>query len=108
MNPTESRTAAERVTAMESFFGTGTKSELFKYENTSSCCDMAEFAGMLLLGCVISKNEIRLIPENPEVGSKFFGFVQKTRLLGGGCRGKKCGEARCNTNNRTDLFKTDI
>ena len=54
-----------------------TKSELIKYENTSSGCDMAEFAGMLLLGCVISKNEIKFITENPEVGSKFSALCKK-------------------------------
>lgn len=58
-------------------FSERTKSELFKYENTSSCCDMAEFAGMLLLGCVISKNEIKFITENPEVGSKFSALCKK-------------------------------
>ena len=38
---------------------------------------MAEFAGMLLLGCVISKNEIKFITENPEVGSKFSALCKK-------------------------------
>lgn len=58
-------------------FSERTKSELFKFENVGSCCDMAEFAGMLLLGCVINKTEIKFITENEDVGSKFLKLCKK-------------------------------
>lgn len=58
-------------------FSEQTKSELFRFENTSSCCDTAEFAGMMLLGCVINKNEIKFITENTDVRGRFLKLCNK-------------------------------
>lgn len=44
-----------------------TKEELYKTDNLNSCCDAAEFGGMLLMGCSISCDEIKLVTENPDV-----------------------------------------
>ncbi len=44
-----------------------TKEELYKDENKTSCCDLAELAGMLLLGSTITYDSIRLVTENGDV-----------------------------------------
>ena len=44
-----------------------TKEELYKDEHSGSCCDLAELAGMLLLGSSISDDGIRLVTENGDV-----------------------------------------
>lgn len=44
-----------------------TKEELYRIENSNNCCDLAEFAGLLLMGCSISFDEIKLVTENSDV-----------------------------------------
>lgn len=43
------------------------KEELYKVENAESCCDMAEFAGLLLFGATITQQSIRFVTENQDV-----------------------------------------
>lgn len=61
-------------------FSRDVKEELYKIELTDRCCIGARFAGLILFGAnKISKNEIRLVTDNPDVlGS----FVELSRLLG--------------------------
>lgn len=69
---------------MKSFSGL-TKEELFKEDSNNPCCDVAEFAGLLLLGCSITHKEIKLVTENRDVLGRFaalcrrHGFETKTR-----------------------------
>ena len=51
---------------MKSFSQT-TKEELYKAENSSVCCNFAQFAGMLLLGGHINQKQIRFVTENQDV-----------------------------------------
>lgn len=62
------------------------KEELYKSENDSRCCDMAEFAGMLLFGCNITHKEIRFVTESPDVLGRFEALCRKEALdVGIGC-----------------------
>ncbi len=57
-----------------------TKEEILREENTNSCCDTAEFLGLLLFGCTISKKEIKFTCENRNVFERFNFLAQKHKV----------------------------
>lgn len=48
-----------------------TKEELYKQKNSRSCCDRAEYAGMLLFGAAITQQSVRFVTENQDVLSAY-------------------------------------
>ncbi len=57
-----------------------TKEELLREENPNSCCDSAEFLGILLFGCTISAKEIKFTCENRSVFERFNFLAQKHKI----------------------------
>lgn len=57
-----------------------TKEELYKDENQSACCDLAELAGMFLLGSTISHNAVKLVTENGDVLARLCDLCTKLRI----------------------------
>ena len=57
-----------------------TKEELYKDENKTSCCDLAELAGMLLLGSTITYDSIRLVTENGDVLARLCDLCAKLKI----------------------------
>ena len=58
-------------------FSEQTKNELFKKENYDSCCDFAEFAGMMLFGSNITLKRIRFATENEDVLERYITLADK-------------------------------
>lgn len=58
-------------------FSEQTKNELFKKENSDSCCDFAEFAGMMLFGSNITLKRIRFATENEDVLERYITLADK-------------------------------
>ena len=57
-----------------------TKEELVREENPNSCCDSAEFLGLLLFGCTISATEIKFTCENRNVFERFNFLAHKHKI----------------------------
>lgn len=61
-------------------FSESAKNELLKKENTEKCCDMAEFAGMLLFGSTVTYQRIVFVTENEDVLKKYIAFAESFGL----------------------------
>ncbi len=57
-----------------------TKEELYKSENTRSCCDHAEHAGLLLFGAAITRKSIKFVTENQDVLSTYVALSQRVGM----------------------------
>lgn len=61
-------------------FSEETKEELYKLDNMLSCCDRAEYAGMLLFGAAINRNSIQFVTENKDVLSCYVALGRKNGM----------------------------
>ncbi len=58
-------------------FSEMTKEEINKIVNKRSCCDKAEFAGLLLFGATITEKSIRFVTENKDVLDRYIALGEK-------------------------------
>lgn len=82
-------------------FSEMTKEELCRTENKPGCCDTAELAGMLLFGCSVSLDEIKLVTENADVYSR---FVKLSGVKGEG-NGEKASRFVCKTDDKDEILR---
>ncbi len=58
-------------------FSEFTKNELFKKDNSNSCCDFAELSGMMLFGSNITLKRIRFATENEDVLERYITLADR-------------------------------
>lgn len=86
-------------------FSEMTKEELCKAESKTGCCDTSELAGMLLFGCSVSLDEIKLVTENADVYSRFIKLSGCCGESGGDGDGEKASRYVCKTENKDEILR---
>lgn len=54
-----------------------TKEELCKNDRADSCCEAAELCGLILAGCVIAEDKVKMVTENRDVLERFLKLSKK-------------------------------